>query len=186
MAELLFIQPSELTKTTILGGNVDPDKYKFCILNAQISVIEPLLGTELYDKIVTDVTADTIIGDYSTLYTEYIKPITKNEALAMYLEIASYTVNNGGIFKHAPEGAEIVDKEEAQYLAGKYHTLAQMYIKRFEKWICKNTLTEYKHYQDEVNASRNVKLTSGWYLGNTDYDDDTPFPTLNGDFLALE
>lgn len=186
MAELLFIQPSELTKTTILGGNVDPDKYKFCILNAQITVIEPLLGTELYDKIVADVTSATITGNYETLYNEYVKPITKNEALAQYLEIASYTVNNGGIFKHSPEGADIVDKEEAQFLAGKYHTLAQMYIKRFQKWICKNTLSEYKHYQDEVNASKNVKVTAGWHLGHTEYDKDTEFPTLNGDFLALE
>ena len=43
MAELLFIQPSEISKTTVLGGNVDIDKYQFCIINAQISVLEPLI-----------------------------------------------------------------------------------------------------------------------------------------------
>ena len=32
MAELLFIQPSEATNTTVLGGNVDIDKY----LNARL------------------------------------------------------------------------------------------------------------------------------------------------------
>ena len=165
MAELLFIQPVEITKTTVLGGNVDIDKYQFCVINAQISVIEPLLGTLLYDKIIADVTAATITGLYLTLYNEFIKPITKNEALAEYVEIASYTLNNGGIFKHAPQDAEIVDKDEAQYLASKYHALAQMYIQRFEKWICKNPLTEYKTYQDEVNAQK-IKVTSGWYFGN--------------------
>ena len=36
MAELLFIQPSDITKTTVLGGNVDIDKYQFCIVNAQL------------------------------------------------------------------------------------------------------------------------------------------------------
>ena len=165
MAELLFIQPSEITQTTILGGNVDIDKYSFCIYDTQITFIEPLLGTELYDKIIADVTATTITGDYETLYDEYVKPITKNEALAKYIEISSYMVNNGGLFKHQPDNAEIVDKDEAQFLAGKYHALAQMYVQRFEKWICKNPLTEYKTSQDDVNASKHMKATGGLYFG---------------------
>lgn len=165
--ELLFIQPSEITKTTVLGGNVDIDKYQFCIINAQISVIEPLLGTLLYNKIISEITNGTITGFYNTLYVDFIKPITKNEAIAEYIEISSYALNNGGLFKHAPQDAEIVDKDEAQYLSGKYHSLAQMYVQRFEKWICKNSseLPEFKYYQDEVNAQK-VKTTSGWYLGS--------------------
>ena len=66
MAETLFISPEEITTTSIMGGNVDPDKYKFCIANVQISVIEPLLGTELYDKIKSDYEASSLTGDYST------------------------------------------------------------------------------------------------------------------------
>jgi hypothetical protein len=165
MAELLFIQPSEITQTTVLGGNVDIDKYQFCIYDTQITFIEPLLGTELYDKIIADVTATTIAGDYLTLYNEYVKPITKNEALAKYIEVSSYMLDNGGLFKHQPDNAEIVDKDEAQFLAGKYHAIAQMYVQRFEKWICKNPLTEYKTSQDDVNASKYMKATGGLYFG---------------------
>lgn len=186
--ELLFTSPSELAETTILGGNVDIDKFTFTILSTQLRVIEPLLGTELYDKIVTDVTASNITGLYATLYNEYIKPITKNEAIAEYIEVCSYMLDNGGLFKHQPDNAEIVDKDEAQFLANKYHSVAQMYIQRFEKWICKNPLTEYKHYQDEVNAKRNVKVTAGWYLGAPEYSEDTilPYGGTIGDFLELE
>ena len=163
MAELLFIQPSEITETTILGGNVDIDKYTFSIANAQLTVIEPLLGTTLYDKMVSDF--PTYAGLYSTLYTEFIKPITKYSAIAEYIEVSSYLLTNGGLYKHAAENAEVVDKEEAQFLSGKYHALAQMYIIRFNKWICKNTITEYSTSQDEVNATRNMKQTAGWYFG---------------------
>lgn len=161
--ELLFIQPKEIITTTIMGGNVDVDKYQFCIADTQISVIEPLLGSELYDYIITNFT--TLSGDYLTLYTDYIKPITKNEATGKYIEISSYALNNGGLFKHQPDNAEVVDKDEAQFLANKYHALAQMYVQRFNKWICKNPLTEYKTYQDEVNA-QSIKVTSGWFLGS--------------------
>ena len=33
MATLLFISPAELTQTTIIGGNVDIDKYQMELLN---------------------------------------------------------------------------------------------------------------------------------------------------------
>jgi len=164
MAEFLFITPEEMTSTTIMGGNVDIDKYFFCIADTQISVIEPLLGTILYDKILAEAEADTLSGLYLTLYNEYVKPITKHEATAKYIEISSYTLNNGGLYKHQADNAEVVDKDEAQFLAQKYSAMAQMFVQRFEKWICKNNLTEYKKYQDEVSAM-DIKLTAGWYFG---------------------
>lgn len=163
MAELLFITPEEMTSSTILSGNTDTDKYIFCIADAQISVIEPLLGSILYDKIKADKEADTLAGLYLELYTDFIKPITKSEAVAQYIEIASYIVDNAGVYKHTGDKIEVVDKQEAQYLAGKYHNLAQMYIGRFNKWICKNPLSEYLQCQDEVNAQK-VKVSFGWKL----------------------
>ena len=42
-----------------------------------------------------------------------------------------------------------------------------MYVQRLKKWFCHNRITEYKTYQDEVNAQRDVKLTGGWFLGET-------------------
>jgi len=163
MAELLFITPDEMTKSTILSGNTDTDKYLFCIADAQISVIEPLLGSILYDKIKSDIEGLGLSGLYLELYTDFVKPITKNEAVAQYIEIASYTVDNGGVVKHTGDKIEVVSKDECQYLAGKYHNLAQMYIGRFNKWICKNYLEEYKVCQDEVNAQK-VKTSFGWKL----------------------
>jgi hypothetical protein len=163
MAIKLFITPQQIAQTTIMGGNVDVDKFNFCIDNVQVTVIEPLLGTELYDKMLSDF--PTYTGLYATLYTEYVQPIVKYQATAEYIEISSYTLGNGGLFKHAPENQEIVDKEEAQFLAQKYSAMAQMYVQRFNKWICKNTIAEYKHCQDDVNADGDIKLTAGWYFG---------------------
>jgi len=162
--EFLIIDPTTISKTTILGGNVDVDKYRYCIYNVQLLVLEPLLGTELYTKILADAEANTLAGLYLDLYTKFVKPIVKNEALAEYLEVASYLVTNGGVYKHTAENSEIVDKQEVQFLAGKYHAIGQALIQRFEKWICHNTIVEYKTWQDEVNASKNIKTTGGWYL----------------------
>lgn len=164
MAEFLFQTPQEITATTIMGGNVDVDKYIFCVADVQLTVIEPLLGSELYEKIYTDAEADDLTGDYLILYNKFIKPIVKNTAVANYISIASYMVTNGGVFKHTGDNIEVVDKQEVQFLAQKYNAYAQLHIQRFYKWICKNPITEYKTCQDEVNAKKNMKVTAGWKL----------------------
>ena len=164
MAVKLFISPQEIAQTTILGGAVDIDNYQFAIHNVMITTIEPLLGSELYDKIYSEWVADTLARDYLTLFTEFVQPITLHESTAQYIEIASYKLTNGGLFKNTPESAEVVDKEEVLFLSQKYSAMAQMYVGRFNKWICLNSITEYKVVQDEVNASGDVKLTAGWLL----------------------
>jgi hypothetical protein len=164
MAELLFITPQEVTSTTILGANVDVDKYLFTIPNTQLTVIEPLIGTELYNKIVDDKTNNVLSGKYLELFEKFIKPITKYKSVAEYIEVASFNLNNSGLIKFTQDGSTVVDKDEVLFLSNKYNATAQMFIQRFEKWICNNNLVEYKTYQDEVNARKGIKLTGGWKL----------------------
>jgi hypothetical protein len=164
MAEFLFVTPQEIASTTIMGGNVDVDKYIFCIANTQATVIEPLLGSLLYEKILEDAENDDLSGDYLILYNKYIKPITKYQSVAQYVEIGSIIVSNGGIFKHVAENSEIVTREELLSLSQQYRAFAQMYVQRFNRWICKNPIDEYKNNQEDVLPNKDLKLTAGWKL----------------------
>lgn len=163
MAELLFLTPQEMTQTTIIGGNVDTDKYQMCILETQVRIIEPLLGSELYDKIVSDLVGAGLSGLYLTLFNDFVKPITKYEASASYIAISPYMLNNGGLFKSQPENTQIVEKKEVDGLSERYSAIAQTYVERFNKWILNNPLQEYKIYQDKVNAM-SINVNNGWYL----------------------
>lgn len=158
--EILLIRPSEITQFTPLGGNVDVDKYLPCILDVQVTVIEPLLGAKLYDKIRTDFENNTLTGDYKVLYDSYLKPILRHQVFAEYVEIGSYSVTNAGIFKHAPADSEVVTKNEVQYLAQTSRTKAQLFIERAEKWLNQNNLPEYSNRCGHTN----IKVSSGWHL----------------------
>lgn len=167
MAELLFITPEEMTETTIIGGNVDIDKYTMCILNTQVRVIEPLIGSLLYEKIISDLEGTGLTGLYITLFEKYIKPITKYESCANYISISPYTLTNGGLYKNAPENAQIVDKKETDALSEGYSSIAQTYINRFNKWIelNKESIPEYVYMQDGVDADK-INVNNGWFFGD--------------------
>lgn len=158
----LLIRPEEITKFTPMGGNVDTDNYLFVVFDVQVTVIEPLLGTELYDKILTDFESDTLTGEYSTLYTEYLKPILRHQVFAEYVEIGSYRVTNSGIFKHQPVDSVVVEKGEVQYLAQTERSKAQLMIDRAERWLKKSTIEEYKNR--DCCSKKDVKVSGGWFL----------------------
>lgn len=157
--ETLLIRPSEITQFTPMGGNVDVDKYTTCIYDVQVTVIEPLLGKSLYEKIKTDFANNSLVGKYEILYKDYLKPILRHQVFAEYVEIGSYTVANGGIYKHVPENAEVASKAEIQYLAQTQRTKTQIYIERAERWLRENSLPEYKGC-----GKGKVQVSSGWHL----------------------
>ena len=72
--ETILLNDNEITESTLLGGNIDVDRYKFCIIDAQISKLEESLGETLYEKIKTDFENNVLTGDYLILHTKYIKP----------------------------------------------------------------------------------------------------------------
>lgn len=164
--EFLFVSPTSLKATTIIGGNIDNDKIVYIISDVQNTTILPLLGQELYDVIYTGAEADNLTGLYLELYTKFIQPITKYQTVANYVLISNYMVDNGGSVIHQGDNLTPMSATELNSLAGTYSGMADTYIHRFEDWICRNHLDEYKIHQDGVDASKNISNRSGWFFGS--------------------
>jgi len=162
--EYLLLKDNEIAHSSILGGNVDVDKYKYCISDAQISSLEEILGEDLYEKIKTDVEDDTITGLYLILYEKYITPFLIHRSAMEYLKDGAYMVNNGGIYKHTPQNGTAIDKLEVDLLVSNQRYKADIYQQRMEKWLCKNKLTEYIYNSENIVNPKKDEGNSGWYF----------------------
>ena len=122
MATALFITRKQLVQNSILDGNVDTDKFIQFVKIAQEIHIRNYLGTDLYNKISTDIAGTggaSLTGNYLTLVTTYIQPMLIHFAMVDYLPFAAYQIKNGGVFKHISENAESVSKNEVDFLVEK-------------------------------------------------------------------
>ena len=146
----LFISRTDLIKNSILDGNVDTDKFIQFIKIAQEIHIQNYLGSKLYDKIASDIIADTLTGNYLTLVTKYLQPMLIHYAMVDYLPFAAYQVKNGGVFKHNSENAETVNKEEVDFLVQKERDFAEYYTRRFVDYMCNNS-NLFPEYNDNTN-----------------------------------
>ncbi len=159
MEEVILLSNNDITKNTPLGGNIDVDKYRFCILDAQRSKIEELLGDTLYAKMLADFPNYVADSVYKKLYDEYLKPLLIHQSALEYINIGAYSVNNAGIFKLTPSNGTPVEKIDIEFMAQNQRNKAEMYEQRLIRWLCKNgsSITEYRCDSDSiVNPTRHT------------------------------
>ena len=163
----LLITANDLTQNTIMGGNIDPQKYVHVIKEAQIFIVEPILGTKLYNKIVTDFENSSLAGDYKTVLDDYVKPILIYSVAAEFILVHSYNIANGGVFKSSPQDSEPVSKSEVDFLVQEQHNKADAYIKRLKKYLCSVSIPEYVQSQDnnyDLYPDKSMQFSGGWKL----------------------
>jgi len=166
MATALFIKPIDIKRNTIIDGNVDVDKFIQFIKIAQQIHVRNYLGSDLYNKISSDIIADTLTGDYLSLVNTYIQPMLINFAMVDYLPFAAYQVKNGGVFKHSSENSETVSKNEVDYLVNKEREFAEYYTRRFIDYMAnnQNLFPEYtSNSNEDINPDKDATF-NGWVL----------------------
>ena len=169
MAITYLITSQEIKLNTPMGGNVDSDKFINFINDCQVMILEPVLGTKLFDKIVTDYNADTLAGLYLQMFDDYIKPVLWHSVFAEYVKIGSIIVGNGGMYKHVAQDAEAASMEDINYVAKNAQSKADTYIERLIRFLCDQdaNIPEYTTNQDEdydIDPANALQTISGWYL----------------------
>ena len=166
MAQALLISRKDIVKFTAMNGNVDTDKFIQFIKIAQDIHIQNYLGTDLLNKIESDIIASSLAGSYLSLVTDYVKPMLIHWAMVEYLPFAAYTVANKGVFKHSSENATNVDKDEIDFLIEKERNLAQYYTDRFVSYMSFNndSFPEYNSNSNEDVYPDKDASFEGWVL----------------------
>ena len=162
----LFIKRQDLVRNSILDGNVDTDKFIQYIKIAQQIHIRNYLGSDLYNRISTDILNNTLNGDYLELVNDYIQPMLIHYAMVDYLPFAAYQVKNGGVFKHTSENAESATKDEVDFLIQKERDIAEYYTRRFIDYMSFNQESFPEYYtnsNDDIHPDTNATF-QGWQL----------------------
>jgi hypothetical protein len=166
MAEALLISRNDIVKFTALNGNIDTDSFIQWIKVAQDIHIQNYLGTNLLEKIKTDIINNTLANPYLSLLNSYIKPMLIHFAMVEYLPFSAYTIANKGVFKHTSENATSVDKNEVDFLVEKERMIAQNYTERFITYINFNN-SLFPEYSNNSNADMFPSTQNnftGWYI----------------------
>lgn len=160
-----FMSVDYLRDETVINGNVDAEVLEPFILTAQNLHIESVLGTNLYNKIVSDLQAVSIAGDYKTLLDDYIHPALLHWSLYEALPFINYKFTNKSVTTSSSDNSETVDLRELQFLIDKVMNTAEYYSTRIIAYLKDNTdlFPEYLSNGDDCSdiAASDTSYFSG-------------------------
>jgi len=156
----LLITDNEITQGSMLGGSIDVERLRQCVLDAQVTRLEELLGQELFDYFQE---TETPTGLYLTLLNDYIKPFLIKQSELEYLKIGAFNIANNGIFLQAPQNTQAVSDQNISLLIAQARSKADMFADRMVRWLCKNLLPEYARNSENVVNYRKNSIGS-WFI----------------------
>lgn len=170
MAIALFISEQYIKETSYIDENVDMKLIRDVIELAQEKYILPLLGTGLYNQIVSQITAATVSADNTTLLDSYIQKALKWWVLYEGLDVLTFKLTNKSVVKKNSENSQAVSTDELNRLFDSFGNNAEMYSERLTKYLIENvsTFTLYANPgngSDIIQPKRNSYRTS-IYLGD--------------------
>lgn len=169
---ILLISDEILKDRTAIHGNIDPKLLYPEIKTAQDMYIEPILGSALYNKILTDVEAGSITGDYKSLLDDYIIDCLLYYTLAGLPEVISYQFWNKGVVRKVGDNTELPSMSDLITISDKYRVKAEYYGQRLNRYLkAKSTTTflpEYLSPGDTIDTvlPENNTYTMPIYLGD--------------------
>lgn len=172
MAKALFISVTKLIKDTALNGSIDQDIAHPYIQISQDREIWPYLGTDLYNKLKTDVIADSLSGAYQTLMNDYIQPALVQFAFCEVLPFLRVRIVNNSVVVMSSEQSSPASEGEMKRLIDRSRSIGEFYRERMIDYICHNqsSFPEYStNTNDDLTPRKQGNYTGGMNL-STVYD----------------
>jgi len=104
MTTVFLLSEAKLRQFTDINDSVDTALVKNAIREAQDIHLQRIIGTKLYDKLLSDITADTLTGAYKTLVDDYLQDFLLYAAYYETLEAVFIRPRNNGLL--TPTGGE--------------------------------------------------------------------------------
>lgn len=168
MAKVLFTSPEDVKKNTVLSGNLDPNKLVQYINIAQDIHIHGALGTDLYNRLIAAVEADSLDADETELLHDYIKPAGAHWTMVEFIPFAAFDISNQGAFRTTSENGQTTSQDEDSTLLEKQRQTATHYTNNLKRYIKKN-IDKFPEYLTNEEYERKPiqehEITS-WVLPN--------------------
>lgn len=157
----LLISESTLKKRTIISDNVESKYIAPTIVKAQEIGLQPLIGTNLYDKLCS-LASDSSIEQpsnlwYKRLLDDYITPYLCYRVMAD-IQIPLFAKNrNAGITQSQDQQTTQLSLQDVEYIRKQHEYDADFCAKRMTDWLQANNIhfPEWRTKRDNADMQSN-------------------------------
>lgn len=136
MTTTFLISEAKVRNFTTLNNSVDTELIRNCIRTAQDYRLQSIIGTVLYDKLISDIDSSSLSGYYQTLVDDYIQDFLLYAVYYETLEEIYLRPRNNGLLR--PNGGETsdpVDKDLYDMKRQSVRNKQEYYAERLTNYI---------------------------------------------------
>ena len=185
MANVLLVGVEKIKRFTAIQQNVEDNLIIPYIKKSQDTHIQEMLGTDLFNKIVDEVSAGTITGVYKDLLDKYIQPCLIEWTFYEVVPYINFKLTNKSIVQGNSEFATEVDLEDLKYIRSVSRDMADFYSSRLQGHLKENQQL-YPEYLtnsglDKIKPLKRQNFFGGIYTGEGKRGDDS----IGADYIDL-
>jgi hypothetical protein len=149
-----------------VSGSLDWDYVWPLILVTQDMWIQPILGQDLYEKIMEDIKADTLVNPYKDLVEDYIARVVVWFTFSQGLPWWSVKIVNSGVIQRIVDDGTTISFNEVDKLSEYARTKAEFYKQRLIEYLCVNqdSIDEFPTCGDGKVESESENYSGGLNL----------------------
>lgn len=177
MAEIVYIVlPSVIKDRMSLHSNIDDKLIYPDIIAVQELYVLPLLGSNLYNKILTDIGNEALTGPYKTLMDTFVVMAVCNWVMAELPPTLHFQYWNKGVSTKTVDNANEPSMSEIYSLMSRYKSRAEHYAKRCRMYLIQNAAASFPEYLTLVPGVDQVVPDSNNYTCPIFLGDETELP----------
>ena len=134
----LILTPAFIKANTEIHSNTDDNLLVPLIRDCQKLFVERILGTGLFNEILTEIKAGTLSVLNKKLIDEYLVDVVNNWVLARYIRQGSYKVTNKGTVLMNGDNATVASSNELIEVQQTYLNNAEEYAQRTTLYLMEN------------------------------------------------
>jgi len=171
----LMMGETYLKQMTIINDNVDMKIITPTIEDVQRLYVEDVLGTQLFNQILSQIGSSTVSANNQTLLDSYILPFMKYYVLMEVSPVFKLRYMNKGLMVKSSDNSQSASQEEMLYIMDRWKDNGQKLANKCTDYLRDNTatyplfLTNYRYYESQPNQNN---FSSGFYT--KDRNDDYP------------
>lgn len=147
-----LIKASDLKENVPISKSVDEALLKKVIYNEQQTKIQNLLGTKLFNAIMTEASDNTITGKRKQLVDDYIKPALYQWSFRAAILHLNLRVTDKGVIEQSDNNAAQADAARIKQLRNDAQNKAEFHGKLAVEFICENTGDFPEYLNDDENG----------------------------------
>ncbi len=131
----LFITEQNLLDASILNENINYAQIRPTLVKAQEMRIQPVLGSTLYNELITQITGNSVNVANQTLLDDYIQPALIQWIYYELPTVLAFRFMNKGMVRRTSEESTPMSMEEIARLTDRMKNDAEWYSERITRFL---------------------------------------------------